>query len=153
MKKVFLVCIAVAIGFFSANAQSYTTGIGLGFDFGEGITYVGPTIKHFLNEKGALEGDVMFAKGSTMVTAMYQYHGSIADEGGLKYYLGAGPSLQFGGSNTYVAIRPVGGLDYKVKNAPLSINFDWRPALWFYSGSTDFAPGRFGMGFKFVLGK
>lgn len=153
MKKMMLVCFAVVAGLVSANAQSYKTGIGLGFDFGEGLTFVGPTVKHFFNDKNALEGDVLFANGATMVTGLYQYHGNIADAGGLKYYIGGGPSLQFGGNNTFVALRPVGGLDYKVKNAPIALNFDWRPALWFYSGSTDFAPGRFGMGIKFVLGK
>lgn len=154
MKKIFFAFFVLVMATTAVNAQGYKTGLGLGLDFGEGKTMVGPTVKYFFNEKGAIEGDLLFGGGSTMVSVFYQHHGNIADAGGLKYYLGGGPSIELvKGGSSFVALRPMAGLDYKVAQAPLAISFDWRPALWFYSGDTDFQPGRFGMGFKFVLGK
>ena len=138
----------------TVSAQGYKTSIGLGVDFGDGATFAGPSVKHFFTAKGAGQFDLLFGNNSTMVTGLYQYHGAIANAGGLKYYLGLGPSLVFPkGGDVIFGIRPNAGLDFRIPNAPLALNFDWRPSFWIWDGNSDFAGGRFGFGARFVLGR
>ncbi len=130
---------------------NYKTAVGLGIDFGDGSTFVGPTIKHFFNTNNAVQGEVLFGDNLTTITGLYQYHGDFKGAAGLKWYLGVGPSffLYDGGSD--IALRPVAGLDYKINGAPLALNFDWRPALIFYENDSQFEAARFGIGFKYTF--
>jgi hypothetical protein len=152
MKKIFLLAI-IAIAVFSGRsvAQSgYKTAVGLGIDFGEGATLVGPSIKHFITSKDALQGEVLFGNDATWLGGYYQYNQSFNKASELKWYIGVGPqvALYDGGSSFF--IRPMAGLDYKIREVPLSLNFDWRPAIGLDDGS-DFEPGRFGLGFRFTF--
>jgi hypothetical protein len=56
--------------------------------------------------------------------------------------------LYEGGSTWY--LRPAAGLDYKIKSAPISLVFDWRPAIQLSDGS-DFEAARFGLGFRYTF--
>lgn len=151
MKKLFVLVLSVVLFAGAASAQSYRTSIGLGLDFGNG-TWGGPSLKHFFNEKGAVQAEFLFGNNAPMASFYYQYHGAIANAGGLKYYLGVGPSLVFpkGGDVTF-GLRPVAGLDFNLPKTPLAMSFDWRPAAWFASGNNDFEAGRFGFGVRYVL--
>lgn len=135
----------------TTKAQDYKTAAGLGIDFGNGATLVGPTIKHFFNKNSAVNADVLFGSGSTLIQGFYQYHDDIKGAGGLKWYLGIGPGINlYDGGSTFM-IRPMAGLDFRIPSAPIALSFDWRPAMSFYDGDTDFEAGRFGLGFKFVF--
>jgi hypothetical protein len=48
-----------------------------------------------------------------------------------------------------VLLRPMSGLDYKLKQAPLAFNFDWRPVLILVDEASVFEPVRFGVGLKY----
>ncbi|RZK73178.1 MAG: hypothetical protein EOO92_18915 [Pedobacter sp.] len=136
----------------SAQAQGYKTGLGLGIDFGDGTTFVGPQIKHFFTENNALEADILFGGNSTLIQAFYQYNAPISGAPGLKWYLGGGPSAQLydGGSNFY--LRPMVGLDLKISGAPLALAFDWRPSIYLGDGrGSNFEPARFGLGFRYAF--
>lgn len=139
--------------FLSTNAQAqYKTGAGLLIDVGDGSTLVGPHIKNFFTPNHGGEAALLFGDNLTVLQAQYQYHQGIGNAEGLQWYLGAGPSFLFSdNSDTEVSLVSSLGLDYKITNAPLSLSFDWRPRMVFYDGDSDFLPGRFGIGIRFVF--
>lgn len=153
MKKIILISIAlIALNFTPLNAQTdYTTALGLGIDFGTGLTAVGPSAKFFLAEEHAVQTDILFASGATLIQAIYQYHGPIENADGLKWFAGGGPGVNlFEGGSSFL-LRPNVGLDFKIDGVPLAFSFDWRPAVSFFDGGSDFEAARFGLGFRYVL--
>jgi len=159
MKKSFLKifgCLALfALTTTAVKAQSYKTALGLGLDFGDGTTLVGPSVKHFFTANDAGQAEVLFGSHLTTINAFYQYHGNIKGASGLKWFVGGGPSLNFfsfnGYNNTTFALKPMTGLDFKIPGAPIAFAFDWRPTIYIGDNDSDFAAGRFGFGFKFTL--
>ena len=156
MKKLLFTIIAgtaLLLNTTNASAQNYKNGVGLAVDFGEGTTFAGPHIKHFFSSTGAINGEVLFGGSTTLLQAMYQYHGTITGASGLKWYVGGGPSIQLydGGSSFYLV--PMAGLDLKFGGAPIAASFDWRPRA--YLGDNpfidNFNAGRFGLGFRYTF--
>jgi hypothetical protein len=155
MRKVLILSV-LAIGFILSatvsNAQSnYKTAVGLGIDFGNGSTLVGPSLKHFFTPNNVGQFDVLFGNNYTIIEGFYQYHKDIPNAEGLKWYagFGIGVGLYDGGSDFLV--RPLAGLDYKINNVPLSFSFDWRPTVFIGNGDSDFEAGRFGLGFRYAF--
>ncbi len=158
MKKLFTIlgCIALFVMSTSAvKAQSYKTALGLGLDFGDGRTLVGPSVKHFFNAHDAGQAEVLFGSNLTTINLFYQYHGNVKGASGLKWYAGGGPAVNFysfGGYNdTNFALKPMVGLDFKIPSAPLAFAFDWRPTIYLGDNDSDFGAGRFGFGFKYTF--
>lgn len=160
MKKVNLTFILTAIFcssilLFSTSAQAqkapYKMGAGLLIDVGDGATIVGPHIKNFFTANHGGEAALLFGDDLTVLQAQYQYHQGIANADGLQWYIGAGPSFLFSDSDTDISLVSSLGLDYKIPKAPLSLSFDWRPRMVFYENNSDFMPGRFGIGFRYVF--
>lgn len=133
------------------KAQNYKTGVGLGIDFGDGATLVGPSLRHHFSRHGAVQGEVLFGGNSTFIQAFLQYNTPIKGAEGLDFFAGGGPSLQLydGGSSFYLV--PMAGLDYKIKGAPLAIALDWRPRIYLGDNGSDFSAGRFGLGFRYTF--
>ncbi|MVN21129.1 hypothetical protein [Mucilaginibacter arboris] len=155
MKKPLLLITLILIVFVPNSklfAQStYKTAVGLGIDFGNGGATVGPTIKHFFNDKNALQGEILLGDGYFSLGAFYQYHQSFKEAPELKWYLGVGPQVFLDGdANAAFALRPMAGLDYKIKTLPLSVNIDFRPIV-FISDGLEFEAARFGFGLKYVF--
>lgn len=155
MKKLLLTFLVGTALFTGAKAQDYKTGLGLGLDFGNGATLVGPSVKHFFTAKDAGQAEIVFGDHTTAVNAFYQYHGAITGASGLKWFVGGGPSLHFfnyaGFSNTTFALKPMAGLDFKIPAAPIAFAFDWRPSIFFGDNDTNFEAGRFGLGFRYTF--
>ncbi|MDQ7947618.1 MAG: hypothetical protein REI78_15120 [Pedobacter sp.] len=155
MKKLLLTLFASAALFTAVQAQDYKNGLGLGLDFGNGATLVGPSFKHFFTAKDAGQAEVVFGNHTTAINVFYQYHGDISGASGLKWFVGGGPSLHFfdyaGFSNTTFALKPMAGLDFKISGAPIAFAFDWRPSIFFGDSDTDFEAGRFGLGFRYTF--
>lgn len=153
MKKLFSAAVIGAAMFFGTNevsAQTYKTGAGLLIDAGDGVTVVGPHVKHFFSGNNAGEFAVLFGGDATTIQALYQYHQNFTGANGLMWYVGAGPAVSFGDGDSAFSLVPVAGLDYKINGAPLDISFDWRPRLWL-SDNSDFQAGRFGIGARFTF--
>lgn len=152
MKKTLIAVFTFFAFAFAAKAQSnYTTALGLGIDFGDGATLVGPSIKHFFNGPHAGLGEFTFGNHITSFTALYQYNGAIANANGLLWYVGIGPSIMFADNYSEFMLRPNVGLDYKINDVPLTFTFDWRPIISFEEYADTFTPGRFGLGVRFAL--
>src|SRR5690606_22064078 len=109
---------------FGAKAQSYRTGAGLFIDAGDGRTFVGPRIKHFFSANKAGQAMILFAGRTTLIGVEYSYNQGIAGANGLSWYLGIGPQVAIQKENSEFAIRPLGGLEFKIPSAPLAASFD-----------------------------
>ena len=151
-----VLALVLLAGFTEVSAQkssgsSYTNGLGLGIDFGDGSTLVGVSGKHFFTENNVGAAEVLFGDHVVAIQAFYQYHKEIEGAAGLRWFAGIGPGVLLGNDNSAFMIRPIGGLDYKINAAPLSFSFDWRPLLAFADGDSDFTAARFGLGFRFTF--
>src|SRR5690606_30989194 len=165
MKKVFYSLLAtsiLAMGAQELKAQSrYRTALGLGVDVGDGPTLVGPQIKHFFDGQNAGNAQVLFGDDITTIGVDYSYNQAIPGANGLSWYVGVGPQLSFvdrgywwydrdGDNETFFALRPAAGLEFKIPTAPLAFHFDWKP-WWNLTNNSHFEPARFSLGFKFTL--
>ncbi|WP_411031770.1 hypothetical protein [Spongiimicrobium sp. 3-5] len=153
MRKLLTLTIAVLLfGIVTSNAQSnYTTALGLGIDFGDGQTLVGPSVKHFFTEEHAGMGEVTFGDNVTFLTILYQYHGQFPNASGLTWFAGAGPSIAFFDGSSDFFLRPVVGLDFKIRDVPLAFSFDWRPWIFFGDSNDSFEAARFGLGARYTF--
>jgi hypothetical protein len=132
MKKIILtlslgICLMAVV-----NAQDYKTGIGL-----RGGYYNGLTIKHFISSKAALEGLVYFRWAGAAVTGLYEIHNQAFKVERLNWYYGGGAHVGFygsnygGGSGTFLGLDGILGLEYNIKDIPINLSLDWKPAFDF----------------------
>lgn len=126
---IFLVNIAAAQNK-TANSVDYKTAVGVKLWTGGGIT-----LKTFISDKNALEFIGYFDRYGTRITGLYEIHGNLNTEGGLKWYIGGGAHVGLYRGVTAVGVDGVVGLDYKFSEMPLNIALDWQPSLEFGSGS------------------
>ncbi|MEW2923013.1 hypothetical protein AB1A65_16190 [Muricauda sp. ANG21] len=152
MKKLLFVFTIVLLFSVSLKAQtSYKAALGLGVDAIDNATFVGVTGKYFFTSNHVGQADLGFEDNATIITALYSYHKGFARAAGLRWYVGAGPSIILldGGENGF-ALRPHAGLDFKMNGVPFVINFDWRP---FIGLSDDWGNevGSFGLGLQFAF--
>ncbi|MEL6918618.1 MAG: hypothetical protein AAFO99_12905 [Bacteroidota bacterium] len=155
MRKFLMLLVACAlVGIFGSHAQSsYQASLGLGIDFGDDVTFIGPSGKYFFTENHAGQADLGFEDGATLLTFLYSYHDEFAGAAGLRWYAGAGLSFLFvEDSDTFFALRPHVGLDYKINNVPLAFSFDWRPYFFLNSDVDDrFEAAGFLVGFRYAF--
>ena len=134
----------------SANGSDYINAIGLGIDFGDGSTLVGPSYKRFFSENNVGKFEVLFGDNYAIIQGFYEYHREIEGAPGLRWFAGAGAGVALAENNSSFLLRPEGGLDYKVNGIPLAFSFDWRLTI-FIGDDSDFEPARFGLGFRFTF--
>jgi hypothetical protein len=134
MKKIAMTLTLVFFFAALANAQDYKTGIGL-----RGGYYYGLTVKHFIGTKSALEGLVTTHSGFD-VTGLYEIHNRAFDVDRLNWYYGLGAHVGFwegahlnsgvlGTNYTIIGIDGILGIEYNIREAPLNISLDWKPAF------------------------
>jgi hypothetical protein len=137
MKKLIVLCSFAFLFISNSNAQSmgrsYTTALGLKAFDGGGIT-----LKHFINDRDALEGIGYFWSRGTRITGLYELHFDINGAPGLKWYVGPGAHIGFyntkNGNGSFAGIDGVLGLDYKINKAPINLSLDWQPSFEFGTG-------------------
>jgi hypothetical protein len=145
-----LACAMEASAQHSAGGSSYTNGLGLGIDFGDGATLAGISGKHFFSENNVGQAEILFGDHFTHISAYYLYHKQIENAAGLRWFLGFGGTFALYKHGSDFLIRPVAGLDYKINNVPIDISFDWRPAFR-VTHDADFTAARFGLGFRYTF--
>lgn len=150
MKKTIVLVLAIlAFGSFEGYAQDYKIAAGLGISFGSDFTFFGPSGKFFLDEQNALQGELLFEDGVTMINTLYNYNGQLGEVEGLNWFAGGGLSFLFATGDTEFALRPMGGLEYVINGAPLALTFDWRPFIGL--GDLGNEVGTFGLGIRFII--
>lgn len=141
------------------TAQDYKSAVGL--RLGYPLSLSG---KFFLNEKNAIEvmaGRRGYSYGSYFTFGgLYQIHSPITSLEGLKWYAGGGAGVYMWSwknsfvtneSTTALSLMGVLGLDYKFKDAPISISADWMPTLFVTGFGSGFAGGYGGLGVRYVF--
>lgn len=139
MKKLvyaFLLVAFMAVGN-ETMAQGYNTGIGLRAGVGNGIT-----VKHFLTEKGAIEGILHSRWRGLVITGLYEVHNDIREVRGLRWFYGGGAHVGTWNANrgntpwgepnrsyTVIGLDGIIGLDYKFTDAPVNLSLDYKPAF------------------------
>jgi len=148
-----------AIGFTTTvSAQAYKTGIGVRLSSSQAMVNNSITLKHFLNERAAIEA--LFSFGDPLsLGALYEIHKPFSTEGLQWFYGGGGylgfvkswnPNKQKNETDVNVGAQGVLGLDYKFVNLPLNISLDWKPELNLVS-DINFEPAAIGFSARFTF--
>lgn len=165
--RIFAVVAIVISCTFAAQAQNYTSAIGLRLGYPISVSY-----KHFLSEPAAIEvfagyrnyGSVIGNYGWSFfnIGGLYQYHKPISGVENLNWYFGGGASVYFynyddgfvyDGDNTSTGFGLLLnlGLDYKFENAPINVTLDWVPTIRFNGYDSGFGGGFGALGVRYVL--
>lgn len=135
MRRFFLTMILTIAIVALSNAQDYKTGVGLRFGYGAGFT-----VKHFINDRSAIEG-LLFTKWHGFdITGLYEIHGQAFDVEKLKWYYGFGAHLGFydgdyarwgepGSTYNVLGIDGILGIEYSFSEVPINLGLDLKPAL------------------------
>ena len=125
-----------------ATALSAQTNLGSSYKTALGVkVYPGAvTVKHFTGANTALEGLGYFSSDGFRLTGLYELHYPLGSVDGLQWYVGGGAHLGIWSDtwkNRYptreggmaLGVDGVLGIDYKIKDAPLNLSFDWQPSF------------------------
>ena len=156
MKKTILVMIVIVIttGLF---AMDYGTGVGVRGGLSNGIT-----VKHFINNKTAIEGLLSSRWGGLNITGLYEIHNAAAfDVPRLNWYYGVGAHIGFWSGKdvgwaddekdyTVIGIDGIIGIEYNFEELPFNIGLDWKPAFNL-TGNTEFWGDGGALSLRFVF--
>jgi hypothetical protein len=142
------------------SAQQYKTAVGIRLSSGAPIINNSISVKHFLNERAAIEG--LLSLGDPLgVGALLELHQPLA-ESGISWFYGGGAYFGFvktynveknkDVTDTHFGAQGVLGLDYKFQNIPLNLSLDWKPELNLVS-DINFEPAAIGFTARFTFGK
>ena len=162
MKKIIASLLVITIiGFANtSSAQDYKTALGIRLSSSQAIVNNSVSIKHFINDKVAVEG--LFSFGDPLAFgAMAQVHNPMG-ESGIKWFYGGGAYLGFlksynpntdkNETDANFGAMGVLGLDYKFANIPLNLSLDWKPELNLVS-DINFEPAAVGFTARFTFNK
>jgi hypothetical protein len=160
MKKIFPASlIIVAILFVTtASAQTYRTAVGVRLSSSTAMVNNSISLKHFLNEKSAIEA--LFSFGDPLaIGALYEVHKPFNAEGLQWFYGGGGyigfvktfnPNKNRNETDANFGAQGVLGMDYKFANIPLNLSLDWKPELNLVS-DINFEPAAIGFTARFTF--
>ena len=135
MKKFLMIIIVMFCIVTFSNAKDYNTGIGLRGSFSNGLT-----IKHFLGEKGAIEGLLTSRWKGLIITGLYEIHNQAFGVDRLNWYFGFGGHIGFwdghhvkwakdNRSYTVIGIDGILGMEYNFNEIPINLSIDWKPVF------------------------
>lgn len=162
MKKIFFVSLFICCAGFvtSVSAQDYHTALGVRLSSSGAMVNNSISLKHFLNEKAAVEA--LFSFGDPLaIGALLEINKPIPGSGINWYYGGGGylafiktynPNKEKNETNANFGAQGVIGLDYKFANLPLNLSLDWKPELNIVS-DINFEPSAIGFSARFTFGK
>jgi hypothetical protein len=144
----------------TASAQDYKTALGVRLSSAPAMVNNSITLKHFLNERTAIEG--LFSFGDPLaIGALLEVHKPLS-ESGIQWFYGGGGYLAFvktfnntkqaNETDVNFGAQGVIGLDYKFVNLPLNLSLDWKPELNLV-GDINFEPAAIGFTARFTFGK
>jgi len=144
----------------SAIGTDYKTAVGIRLSNNAPIVANAITLKHFLNEKTAIEGFFSFSDPFSL-GALFEVYKPLTTPG-LRWFYGGGAYLGFGKeydpnkqrnvNTNYFGGQGVVGLDYKFASVPINISLDWKPELNLIS-DINFEPAAIGFSARFTFPK
>jgi hypothetical protein len=126
-KTLFLTGIIVFITC-SLKAQEYKNAVGIRLGPSSPAIAAGFTIKHFLDERHAVEG-ILGINDGLGVCALYEWHQPIASVEHLQWFYGGGGYAAYRTKTAFIGAAGIVGVDYKFPDIPLNISVDWKPEL------------------------
>ncbi|PWK28845.1 hypothetical protein LV89_00398 [Arcicella aurantiaca] len=135
MKKhtIILLISFLSISFLS-NAQLYKSALGIRLGPTNGITY-----KTFVNRNAAIEAIGTFRYRGFGLTGLYEVHGRAFNSRDFNWLIGGGghiyvwgndrPSFLDNNQRTVLGLDGILGLEAKLRNVPLAVSLDWKPAI------------------------
>ena len=161
MKKVFASLLIVGLLGLAgtASAQDYKTALGIRLSSGQAMVNNSISVKHFINEKTAIEA--LFSFGDPLaIGALAEFHKPVGASG-VNWFYGGGAYLgfvkTFNPTKNKDEVDPnfgamgVLGLDYKFANIPLNLSLDWKPELNLVT-DINFEPAAVGFTARFTFG-
>ena len=158
MKKIIFVSLLTSTIAFAASSQSYKTAVGVRLSSSAAIVNNSISLKHFLNERSAIEA--LFSFGDPIALAgLYEVHKPFSTEGLQWFYGGGGyigfvktwnPAKNQNETDVNFGAQGVIGLDYKFTNIPLNLSLDWKPELNLIS-DINFEPAAIGFTVRFTF--
>jgi hypothetical protein len=142
------------------GTSGYKTALGVRLSSSNAMVNNSVSIKHFINDKMAVEGLLSFGDPLAL-GALLELHKPLASEG-LSYFYGAGAYISFvkkvnvntqkTSTDPNFGAMGIIGLDYKFNNIPLNLSLDWKPELNIVS-DINFEPAAIGFTARFTFGK
>jgi len=142
-----------------SSAQDYQTALGIRLSSSQAIVNNSLSVKHFLNEKTAIEG--LFSFGDPLALgALVEIHQPVGASG-VRWFYGGGaylgflktydPNKQKDVTEANFGAQGILGLDYKFANIPLNLSLDWKPELNLVT-DINFEPAAVGFTARFTFG-
>jgi hypothetical protein len=163
MKKItcsFLLISGLCLASTVSAQENYKTALGIRLSSSAPMINNSITLKHFLNERTAVEA--LFSFGDPLALgALVEMHRPLGTSG-IQWFYGGGGYISFvktynatqnkDETNTNFGGQGVIGLDYKFVNLPLNLSLDWKPELNLI-GDINFEPAAIGFTARFTFGK
>lgn len=148
----------------SVRAQEYPRAVGLRLGWDYGLSY-----KHFVSPKAAIEGVATlrhygrrgYRWNYLRVMGLYLIHNPFPDVQGLQWYYGGGASVSTWGGDYReyypnsatlgIGIHGALGLDYRIRDAPISLTLDWIPTFIMGSYYDGFGFGYGSIGVRYIF--
>lgn len=136
--KLLVISLFLVLLFNGLKAQNYQTGIGLRF-----APFAGVTLKHFIARDQALEGIVGWRWNGFAITGLYEFQKPIREIPDLDWFIGGGGHIGFWDGDKYYWKNEdednifvfgadfIIGLEYTLRDLPISLSLDFKPALNF----------------------
>jgi hypothetical protein len=102
-----------------------------------------------LGKFSRVHADVSFGDGGIGVEALWDFLYKPVDGEALKWYVGAGPSMNIN-DDFFLGASGEVGLEYRFEEVPIVLGIDWRPTLWIVE-KTDFKAGGFGFNARYAF--
>lgn len=137
MKKlIFLGSLILFLSSIDSFAQSYKTALGVRVGSENGIS-----VKHFLNETNALEGQLTSRWRGWSLHGLYELNGNAFEVANLNWFFGGGAHVGFYDryngnpwfddfdNETVFGLDLIIGLEYTFDEIPLNLGIDWKPEI------------------------
>ena len=146
MRRLFFVTALLAIVALSSNAQE----VGLRFGGSNGLGGVAVDGVFTMGQFSRVHADVAFWDGYMGIDALWNFIYRPLGEEAFNWYVGVGPSTLIGNEFWLGASGEI-GLEYRFKEVPLALGFDWRPTFWLID-DTNLGVDSFGLNVRWVFG-
>lgn len=133
-------------------ARMYRNALGGRIEFGFG-SWVGVSWKHLYTRHHASEVNVLFGNLTRAYDLEYHYNGNFPNSPNLQWVLGVGAAYatyRYFERPADLFLRPVIGIDARLKGTSVNMGFDWRPLLT-VQGETESTRTRFSVPIRFTF--